>query len=100
MRGLTLSRLKVLVMVLALTAVLPGHAFGPALMQAGQAPAQPAVQPQAPVQAPAPPAPAWIPLDLFQVPDGLEITVWAASPQLHNPTNIDIEIDRDLLSCR
>jgi putative membrane-bound dehydrogenase-like protein len=87
MRGLTLSRLKALVLVLAVAAVTPGHAFGPASMQAGQAPAP------ASAQAPAPPAPAWIPLDLFQVPEGLEITVWAASPLLHNPTNIDIDRD-------
>ncbi len=91
MRGFTLSRLKAIVMVLALTAVVPGHAFEPPSMQAGQAPAQPPAQAQTP--APNPPAPAWIPLDLFQLPEGLEITVWAASPQLHNPTNIDIDRD-------
>jgi putative membrane-bound dehydrogenase-like protein len=34
-----------------------------------------------------------IPLDLFQVPDGFEVTLWAASPLLHNPTNIDIDRD-------
>ena len=34
-----------------------------------------------------------IPLDLFQVPEGFEVTVWAASPLLHNPTNIDIDRD-------
>jgi putative membrane-bound dehydrogenase-like protein len=27
----------------------------------------------------------------FVLPDGLEITPWAASPALHNPTNIDID---------
>ncbi len=91
MRGVTPSRLKVLVLVLALTAVAPGHPFGPAPMQAAQAPAQTPAQPPAP--AAAPPAPAWIPLDLFRVPDGLEVTVWAASPLLHNPTNIDIDRD-------
>ena len=48
--------------------------------------------------APSPPAgqastlqPVRIPLDLFQLPEGFEITVWAASPLLHNPTNIDID---------
>ena len=31
--------------------------------------------------------------DLFVVPDGLEVTVWATSPQLFNPTNIDVDKD-------
>jgi putative membrane-bound dehydrogenase-like protein len=34
-----------------------------------------------------------IPLDLFKVPDGFEVTLWAATPMLHNPTNIDIDRD-------
>ena len=37
------------------------------------------------------PEPLRVPLDLFQVPDGLEITLWASTPMLHNPTNIDID---------
>src|SRR5687768_13611023 len=37
--------------------------------------------------------PTEIPLNLFQVPDGMEVTLWASSPQLHNPTNIDIDKD-------
>jgi putative membrane-bound dehydrogenase-like protein len=32
-----------------------------------------------------------VPLNLFQVPEGLEITVWARSPMLANPTNLDID---------
>jgi putative membrane-bound dehydrogenase-like protein len=32
-------------------------------------------------------------VNLFQVPEGFEVTVWAASPLLHNPTNIDIDRD-------
>lgn len=32
-----------------------------------------------------------VPLELFQLPEGLEITRWAVSPQLFNPTNIDID---------
>jgi hypothetical protein len=32
-----------------------------------------------------------IPLDLFKVPEGLEVTLWAGSPMLLNPTNIDID---------
>lgn len=27
----------------------------------------------------------------FQVPDGLEVRVWAATPQLYNPTDIDVD---------
>src|SRR3954463_3875036 len=37
--------------------------------------------------------PIRVPLDLFHLPDGLEITVWAQTPMLHNPTNIDIDKD-------
>jgi putative membrane-bound dehydrogenase-like protein len=54
-------------------------------------------------QPPAPPPPAApadegqehvrIPLELFNAPDGFEVTLWAASPLLHNPTNIDIDKD-------
>ncbi len=43
---------------------------------------------------PAPPAdsaPRIVPLEIFTVPDGLEVTVWAQSPMLKNPTNIDID---------
>lgn len=34
-----------------------------------------------------------IPIDLFKVPEGLEVTLWAGSPMLLNPTNIDIDKD-------
>lgn len=77
MRRLALSPLLV-TLVLTLAPVVPQQAFGPPSMQAGPAPA---------------PQPARIPLELFQVPDGLEVTLWAASPLLHNPTNIDIDRD-------
>lgn len=30
---------------------------------------------------------------MFKVPDGLEITVWATSPMLHNPANMDVDAD-------
>jgi putative membrane-bound dehydrogenase-like protein len=53
-----------------------------------QPPAAPATQPTAAVS-----QPTRIPLELFQAPDGLEVTLWAASPMLHNPTNIDIDKD-------
>lgn len=44
------------------------------------------------VSAPAPElAPDIVPTDLFTVPEGLEVTVWAKSPMLRNPTNMDID---------
>ncbi len=36
-------------------------------------------------------APTIVPTGLFTLPDGLEATVWAHTPQLRNPTNIDID---------
>ncbi|MEN9653096.1 MAG: hypothetical protein RL303_816, partial [Verrucomicrobiota bacterium] len=32
-----------------------------------------------------------LPSELFQLPEGLEVTVWARSPLLANPTNIDFD---------
>jgi putative membrane-bound dehydrogenase-like protein len=37
--------------------------------------------------------PSLVPAKMFAVPDGLEVTVWAQSPQLLNPTNMDIDKD-------
>src|SRR5206468_465330 len=37
------------------------------------------------------PPPEIVPPSLFSVPDGFEVTVWARSPLLHNPTNMDID---------
>lgn len=37
------------------------------------------------------PKPTLVPLDMFKVPDGLEVTLWAQSPQLRNPTNMDVD---------
>src|SRR3982751_3256001 len=37
------------------------------------------------------PAPSVVPLDMFTVPEGLEVTLWARSPMLRNPTNMDID---------
>ncbi|MDF1826497.1 MAG: c-type cytochrome [Verrucomicrobiales bacterium] len=34
-----------------------------------------------------------VPEDMFVVPEGLEVTLWASSPHLYNPTNIDIDKD-------
>ncbi len=38
-----------------------------------------------------PPLPDFVPLEMFSVPEGFEITLWAQSPLLHNPTNMDID---------
>ncbi|MCX6954389.1 MAG: dehydrogenase, partial [Verrucomicrobia bacterium] len=38
-----------------------------------------------------PPLPDYVPTDLFTVPEGFEITLWARSPLFHNPTNMDID---------
>ena len=75
MRRFALSPLNVL-LVLMLTAV-PQQAFGPSPQAAGAAPGQPVT----------------LPLNIFQVPEGLEVTLWASSPLLHNPTNMDIDRD-------
>ena len=83
MRRLTLSPLIVM-FVLLLVPDGPQQAFGP--------PQTPRPRQGAPGQA-GPGQPVRIPLDLFQVPDGFEVTLWAASPLLHNPTNIDIDRD-------
>ncbi|MCF7784842.1 MAG: HEAT repeat domain-containing protein [Prosthecobacter sp.] len=34
-----------------------------------------------------------VPLNLFTIPEGLEVKLWAASPLLHNPTSIDTDKD-------
>ena len=34
-----------------------------------------------------------VPLELFSVPEGLEVTLWAETPMLRNPTNMDIDRD-------
>jgi putative membrane-bound dehydrogenase-like protein len=92
MPRLALSPLTV-VLVLLLTAV-PQQASGPTSMQAGQAP--PSTPAQAPPSQPGQAAnltPVQVPLELFRVPDGFEVTLWASSPLLRNPTNIDIDRD-------
>jgi putative membrane-bound dehydrogenase-like protein len=35
--------------------------------------------------------PPLVPAEMFKVPEGLEVTVWATSPLLYNPTNIDFD---------
>jgi putative membrane-bound dehydrogenase-like protein len=67
-------------LVLSLACLLAGPSI-----QANQAPEQ--TSPTAPAQ------PLSVPMGLFSVPDGFEVTLWAATPLLHNPTNIDIDRD-------
>jgi len=38
-----------------------------------------------------PKQPDSVPVSLFTVPPGFEVTLWASSPLLHNPTNMDID---------
>ncbi len=40
--------------------------------------------------------PTLVPPEMFQVPEGLEVTVWATSPLFSNPTNMDIDRDGDI----
>jgi putative membrane-bound dehydrogenase-like protein len=84
MRRFAISPLTV-VLVVMIVAGVPQLAFEPPQAQG--------VQPSPPQPTGPPPPPVKLPLDLFQVPDGFEITLWAASPLLHNPTNIDIDRD-------
>ena len=35
--------------------------------------------------------PPLVPAEMFSVPEGLEVTLWAASPLLYNPTNMDFD---------
>jgi putative membrane-bound dehydrogenase-like protein len=60
--------------------------------QRAQAPAAPAPQPPQGTRIPASEQ-VRLPVDLFQVMGGLEVTVWATTPLLRNPTNIDIDRD-------
>jgi putative membrane-bound dehydrogenase-like protein len=50
-----------------------------------------AQQPAATSAAPTPAPPTLVPLDIFTVPAGLEVTLWAQSPDVRNPTNMDID---------
>ena len=53
-----------------------------------------ALRAQAPAAAtpvPAAPLPDVVPLNLFNVPEGFEVTLWAKTPMVRNPTNMDID---------
>ncbi len=91
MRRRVLSPLNVTLALVLVGAALP-QAFGPAI-QAGQAGQAGQAAPTGAPAAAQPAQPARVPLDLFRVPDGFEVTLWAATPLLRNPTNIDIDKD-------
>jgi putative membrane-bound dehydrogenase-like protein len=76
-----------------LAAVVPNQVFGPLAAQ-GEG-ARPSAQIGAGAEATPPGAtqPMRVPVDIFTVPEGFEVTVWAETPLLHNPTNIDIDRD-------
>ncbi|MBI5770645.1 MAG: c-type cytochrome [Verrucomicrobia bacterium] len=38
-----------------------------------------------------PPLPDFVPAELFAVPDGFEVTLWARTPLFRNPTNMDVD---------
>jgi putative membrane-bound dehydrogenase-like protein len=72
----------------------PAVPQGEAVKTAGAKPPgeKPVAEKPAPKPAPAVVVPddgrTEVPLDLFSVPEGLEVTLWASSPMLFNPTNI------------
>jgi putative membrane-bound dehydrogenase-like protein len=47
--------------------------------------------PAAATPVPAAPLPEAVPLNLFNVPEGFEVTLWAKTPMVRNPTNMDID---------
>ncbi len=86
----------ILTLVLMLAAVVPQQASAP--QQPPPAPAG-APPPQGGPSGPPRPQPVQtvtvthVPLELFSAPDGLEVTLWAETPMLRNPTNMDIDRD-------
>jgi putative membrane-bound dehydrogenase-like protein len=76
-----------------LSALLAAAALALLLTSArAQAPAKAPAAPAPAAAAPAvPPLPDSVPLGLFKVPEGFEVTVWARSPLFRNPTNMDID---------
>jgi putative membrane-bound dehydrogenase-like protein len=46
---------------------------------------------QEPAQQPATQQPTHVPVEAFTVPEGMEVKVWATSPLLYNPTNMDVD---------
>jgi putative membrane-bound dehydrogenase-like protein len=59
-----------------------------ALLAAASLAAAALAQPPAPAL---PPLPDYVPEELFSVPEGFEITLWARTPMFRNPTNLDVD---------
>ncbi len=83
------------IILLALTAVLL-PAQQPQVPRRERPPVEPgtpafAPDYEQPAFDPATVTPDHLPADIFHVPDDLEVTVWAASPDLYNPANFDID---------
>ena len=97
----------ILTLVLMLAAVVPQQASAPQQPPpagpppqgpGGPPPGGPGVGPQGPGGPQRPRAVQTVtvnhvPLELFAVPDGLEVTLWAETPMVRNPTNMDIDRD-------
>ena len=76
-----------LTLVLLLSAVVPPQASAPPQPAPPPAGGPPRPQPVQTVTV------THVPLELFNVPAGLEVTLWAETPMLRNPTNMDIDRD-------
>jgi len=94
----------IVTLVLMLAAVVPQQASTPQQRPPAGAPAGPPPGPGGPggqggPEGPRPPQPvqtvtvSHVPLGLFNAPDNLEVTLWAETPMLRNPTNMDIDKD-------
>lgn len=85
-----MTRLRITLLLLSLLAFLPPRAV---LTAADAKKKAPPAAPARPAQ-PTPPSaadPDHVPPAMFTVPKGLEVTLWAKSPLLRNPTNIDMD---------
>jgi putative membrane-bound dehydrogenase-like protein len=78
MRMKALPRFVIALLIVSLSGALP-------------LPAADASKKARPKAAPLPAGPDHVPPAAFTVPKGLEVTLWAKSPMLRNPTNIDID---------
>lgn len=76
-----------------LATVVPTHAQKAKREKPPVEPGTPAFKPnyEQPAFNPASVIPEHLPQNAFHLPDDLEVTLWAASPDLFNPTNLDID---------
>lgn len=89
------ARLLTLFFALGMSLFLPAQPAKPNAEGKKKAfePGKPAFSPteSKPAFDPASAKPDHLDASMFHVPEGLEVTVWAASPQLFNPVNMDID---------